>query len=157
MTNTWPHDSAFMTGSGSNRKKTVEGSSRYQERTCWTRSVSYIEHADYTDIGKARAEWSGGNSDDAQVVAESYGHGLWQLRYHWLVEDANVIPVAIRVLLVAFPGSGRSGPGPFFTTKALVVIAFGYEKLLEVRSAVQLPSADCVALQPAQRTKTRAQ
>lgn len=130
--------------------------SRYQERTCWTRSVSYIEHADYTELGKARAEWSGGNSDDARVVAESYGHRFWQLRYHWLVEDANVIPVAICVLLVAFPGGRWSGPGPFFTTKAFVVIAFGYEKLLEVRSAVQLPSADCVAFQPEMATAVAA-
>lgn len=52
MTNTWTHDSAFI----AIEKKTVEGMSRYQERTCWTRSVSYIEHADYTELGKARAE-----------------------------------------------------------------------------------------------------
>lgn len=59
-----------------------------------------------------------------------------------------VLPVAVGVLLVALAGSGRCGPGPFFATKALVVVAFGYEKLLEVRSAEQLPSADGVALQP---------
>lgn len=87
---------------------------------------------------------------------KSYGHGLRRLRYHWLVEDAHVIPVAICVLLVAFPGGGRCGPGPFFTTKALVVIAFGYEKLLEVRSTVELPSTDRVALQPEMTTAVAA-
>lgn len=87
---------------------------------------------------------------------KSYGHRLQQLRYHWLVEDAHVIPVAIRVLLVAFSGSGRCRPGPFFTTKALVVIAFGYEKLLEVRSTVELSSTDCVAFQPEMTTAVAA-
>lgn len=87
---------------------------------------------------------------------KSYGYRLRQLRYHWLVEDAHVIPVAIRVLLVALSGSRWCRPGPFLTTKALVVVAFGYEKLLEVRSTVELSSADCIAFQPEMTTAVTA-